>query len=150
MSPEVIATIILGLTSLGGGLGWLRSWELRKIGEKQAEANVESTRVTTAEAQVRTEVQALTLYKDTLVALEASNRATLEANHYSDEMRAECANLREAQSKMRTQLEECIAARATGAANVARLTQQQVESKGEIAALRAELAALTSQVNGTV
>ena len=144
--PTLIASFVGVLTTLGAGLGWLRSHELRRIGEAQAAANVEVTRLQSAAEIVRLEASSFDLYRDAVAALQVANKATEEANHFSNEIRAECARLREAQAVMRGQLEECIAARALGSANVARLTQTQVEAKAEAVALRAELVELRRQL----
>lgn len=149
MDLATIATAVIGaVLSAVMGLGWLRSHDQVRL----AEIQVEEARVKVAADQVQVESSAFSLYKNTLSALQASNQATQEANHYSDEMRAESRRLREAQSSMRSQLDECIAARAASSESIARLTQQQAgyraDAQAEIAELRAEVAALRKGLEG--
>lgn len=145
-----IAAVIVGLAgsalSAVMGLGWLRSRDQVRL----AELRVEEARAQVAGEQIRNESAAFKLYEDAAAALQATNKASQEANHYSDEMRAENRRLRELQAQMRTDLDGCVAARAIGAETTARMTQQLAETRAAIQvdklAMHAEIAELRRQL----
>lgn len=147
--PTFITSIVLALSAAGAGLGWMRSHELRRIAEKQAEANVDIAQEQVKAVGVAVESRAFKLYEDSAEALRASNRAAQEANHYSEEMRSENARLREEQARMHTELDACVAARSLGAANIATLTGGQAELRRENLQMHAEIDVLRRQLVAT-